>query len=90
MVGWHHWLNGHVFEQTQGGSKGQGSLACCSPRGLKELDTTQQLNNNNNQNRVARFNPRSSNDRTGLFSHQTGLCPLHYTDVKQVLFHKLM
>ena len=41
MVGWHHWLNGHVFEQTQGGSKGQGSLACCSPRGLKELDMTE-------------------------------------------------
>ena len=40
MVGWHHWLNGHVFEQTQGGSNGQGSLACCSPRGRKELDTT--------------------------------------------------
>ena len=32
MVGWHHWLNGHEFEQTLG-DKGQGSLACCSPRG---------------------------------------------------------
>ena len=30
MVGWHHWLNGHEFEQTQGDSEGQGILACCS------------------------------------------------------------
>ena len=30
-VGWHHWLNGHDFEQTPGDSEGQGSLACCSP-----------------------------------------------------------
>ena len=36
MVGWHHWLNGHEFEQTQVDSEGQGSLACCSPRGCKE------------------------------------------------------
>ena len=46
MVGWHHRLNGHEFEQTLGDSKGQGSLACCSPWGHKELDTTQQLNEN--------------------------------------------
>ena len=31
MVGWHHWLNGHEFEQTPGGSEGQGSLVCCNP-----------------------------------------------------------
>ena len=46
MVGWHHRLNGHEFEQTLGDSKGQGSLACCSPWGHKELDTIQQLNEN--------------------------------------------
>ena len=40
MVGWHHWLNGHEFEQTRGDSEGQGSLACCSSWGHKELDTT--------------------------------------------------
>ena len=40
MVGWHHRLNGHEFEQTLGDSEGQGSLACCSPYGHKELDTT--------------------------------------------------
>ena len=38
-VGWHHWLNGHEFEQTPGDGKGQGSLACCSPWGHKKLDT---------------------------------------------------
>ena len=47
MVGWHHGLNGHEFEQTLGDSEGQGSLACCSPWGHKELDMTQQLNNSN-------------------------------------------
>ena len=38
MVGWHHWFNGHEFEQTQGDSEEQGSLACCSSGGLKESD----------------------------------------------------
>ena len=40
MVGWHHRLNGHEFEQTPGDGEGQGSLVCCSSWGLKELDTT--------------------------------------------------
>ena len=40
---------GHEFEQTLEDSKGQGSLECCSPWGYKELDTTQQLNNNKPQ-----------------------------------------
>ena len=48
MVGWYHWLNGHEFEQTPGDGEGQGSLACCSPCGHKELDMTEQLNDNNN------------------------------------------
>ena len=39
MVGWHHRLNGHEFEQSLGDREGQGSLACCSPWGHKELDT---------------------------------------------------
>ena len=45
MVGWHHWLNGHKFEQTVGDGEGQGSLACCSSWGLEELDMTEELNN---------------------------------------------
>ena len=44
MVGWHHWFDGHKFEQAAGVGDGQGSLACCSPWGHKELDTTKQLN----------------------------------------------
>ena len=44
MVGWCHWLNGHEFEQTQGDSEGQGSLAWCSSWGCKESDTTEWLN----------------------------------------------
>ena len=40
MVGWHHWLNGHEFEPTQGDSEGQGSLVCCSPWGREESDVT--------------------------------------------------
>ena len=40
MVGWHHRLNGHKFEQTPGDGEGQGSLACCSSWGCKELDMT--------------------------------------------------
>ena len=45
MVGWHHQLNGHDFEQSPGDSDRQGCLACCSPWGCKESDTTWQLNN---------------------------------------------
>ena len=41
MVGWHHQLNGHKFEQALGVGDGQGSLACCSPWSRKESDTTE-------------------------------------------------
>ena len=44
MVGWHHWLDGHEFEQAPGVGDGQGSLACYSPWGHKELDMTEWLN----------------------------------------------
>ena len=47
IVGWHHQLNRHEFEQTPGGSEGQGSLTCCSLWGPKESKKTEQLNNNN-------------------------------------------
>ena len=47
MVGWHHRLNGHEFEQTLEHNEGQGSLACCSPWGHKVSDVTEPVNNKN-------------------------------------------
>ena len=47
MVGWYHQLDAHVFKQASGVGDGQGSLVCCSPWGFKEMDMTEQLNNNN-------------------------------------------
>ena len=44
MVRWHHRSNGHEFEQAPGAGDGQGSMACCSPWGHKESDTTERLN----------------------------------------------
>ena len=44
---WLHWFNGLEFELAQGDGEGEGSLACCIPQGRKELDITEQLNNNN-------------------------------------------
>ena len=46
MVGWHHRLDGHEFEQALGVGGGQGSLVCYSPWGRKESDMTEQLNSN--------------------------------------------
>ena len=44
MAAWHHWHDGHEFEQALGVGNGQGSLVCCSPRGCKEWDMTEWLN----------------------------------------------
>ena len=52
MVAWHHQLSGHEFEQTPGDSEGQGSLACRRPRGRKELDMTEWLNNKCPENKI--------------------------------------
>ena len=46
MVGWHHGLDGHEYEQALEAGDGQGSLVCCSPWGPKELDMTERLNTN--------------------------------------------
>ena len=48
MVGRHHQLNGHEFEEAPGDGERQGCLACCSPWGHKESDTTEKQNNINN------------------------------------------
>ena len=42
---WHYWLEGHEFEQALGDGEGQGSLACCSPWGHKDLNMTERMNN---------------------------------------------
>ena len=49
MVGWHHRVEGHEFEQAPGVGDGQGSLVSCSPWGHKESDRTEGLNKNNNE-----------------------------------------
>ena len=54
-VGWHHWLSGLEFEQTQGDSEGQRSLVCCSPWGGKDLDMTEWLNNNKWVKTISRY-----------------------------------
>ena len=55
MVGRHHRLSGHEFEQTPGDSEGQESLVWCSPWGHKESDTTEQLNNNKPNDRSVTY-----------------------------------
>ena len=45
MFGWHHWLNGHEYEQALGFGEGQGSLACYRPRDRRESNTTERLKN---------------------------------------------
>ena len=47
MVGWHRGLDRHAFEQTHRGSERQEGMVRCSPRGRKELDTTERLSKNN-------------------------------------------
>ena len=41
IIGWHHQLDGHEFEQALGVGDGQGSLVCCNPGGCKESDATE-------------------------------------------------
>ena len=75
MVGWHHQLNGHEFEQAPGVSHGQGGPACCNSWGRKESDTTERLN----WLTVWGWNhppphPLKICDRCGLKSHIMKLC----------------
>ena len=67
MVGWHHWLNGHEYEQAPGDGDGQGSLACCSPWGHKESDMTERLNNKYWNCICGATNPHSPQPLTTLF-----------------------
>ena len=56
MAGWNHRFNEHEFKQTLGDGEGQGSLACCSPWGCKKSDTTERLNNKDNDTTIHLFN----------------------------------
>ena len=75
MVGWHYQLNGHEFKQTLGDSEGLRSLACCSPWGHRESDTTERLNNNVSHGRWKPHQERSieppSLSQSGLEAPQT-------------------
>ena len=55
MVGWHHRLNGHWLEQALENGDGQGGLACCSPGGRKESDTTEGLQNDSSHSEPGSF-----------------------------------
>ena len=68
MVGWHHWLNGHEFDQAQGNGEEKGSLVCYSPWAHKESDTTELLNNNKMDSSLINSDGQSS---TPLCLHQS-------------------
>ena len=78
MIGWHHRLNEHKFEQTPGDNGGQRSLPCCSPWGWKQLDPTEQLNNDTrllglkNKNTVAQ--QAQNSDWLLWVARHTALC----------------
>ena len=78
MVGWHHQLNGREFEQTPGDSRGQGSLACCSPGGWKKSDTTewrqQQHGKSRNFLSINDFNLKKLNLEENLSFRSCNLC----------------
>ena len=81
MIGWHHPLGGHEFEQTLGEMKDR--EACCSPWGHKELDMTERLNNNLGTRRVFSFfdYPRESGENPQglrLTSCQSGVWVLSH------------
>jgi len=69
MVGWHHRLSGHEFEQTPGGGEGQGGLACCSLWGRKELDMTELLNNDNKSVPVLQFGIQTKNKKGYIYNN---------------------
>ena len=71
MVGGHHQLSGHEFEQTLGDGEGQGSLVCCSPQGCKESDRNERLNNNNKLKKLGKT--------TRPFRYDLNQIPYDYT-----------
>ena len=73
MVGWHHRLNAHEFEQAPGVGDGQGSLVCCGSWGCKELATTERVNNNNKITREKKNScniAREGGEKSKLTKHE--------------------
>ena len=70
MVGWHHQLDGHEFEQAPAEGKEQGSLACCSPWSCKESDIAERQNNNTAAKEVPKYqkDPLKQNQENGVIS----------------------
>ena len=87
MVGWHLQFSGHEFEQTVGDSEGQRSLACCSPRGRKESDMTEQLNSNNTPIKIKLKKKIYINKFIGGFLfHANWECCMKYHLILRVLY----
>ena len=71
---WHHRLDGHEFEQVSGAGDGQGGLACCSPWGHKQSNTTERLNSNKNDYYLE-FIAASLSKRSVMVVEEAGTCP---------------
>ena len=80
MVGWHHRLDRIEFEQAPGDGEVQGSLACCSSWGCKELDTTEPLNN------PVLYSRRSLNGPQSMESQRVGHHLVNNTHIRIWLF----
>ena len=83
MVGWHHRLNVHEFEQSLGFGDGQGGLVCCSPWGRKESDTTERVGQDsigiaNGQGETTQ--QRGPHHHDLISCQQCGPCPAHRQD----------
>ena len=87
MAGWHHQLKGHEFEQTVGDSEGQGSLACCSPWGYNESDSTELLTNNRS---FAHVPSLCKSSPSSLRHHPGWFLLIVYVQVKIFLLHKAL
>ena len=79
MVGWHHWLDGHEFEQGPGDSGGQRSLVSCSPRGGRESDTTVTEQQWSSLFRSHTFHPQSHTFHPQSMSHNSVSSWTRYT-----------
>ena len=85
MVGWPHRLDGQEFEQAPGAGEGQGSLACCSPWGHKESDTTERLNSNSTGNSIPGINPAMPNWPSFCTSRRSNPLPTQSAPISSVL-----